>query len=56
MTTQGIPDDFKRADDLPLDLEGALLAAVWRLVVLEQELGRVREALGELLGAVEARR
>ena len=55
MTTQGIPDDLLPAEELPLDIVGALQAAINRLATLEYELIRIRWELVRLRDAMKER-
>ncbi len=55
MTTQGIPDDLRPADELPLDAVGALQSAIQRMATLEYELIRVRWELLRLRDAMKER-
>lgn len=56
MTTQVIPDDLRPADELPLDVAGALRTITSRLVTLEAAITDVVDALTELHDAVKERR
>jgi hypothetical protein len=56
LPTQGLPDDLRPSGELPLDIAGALSAAIARLATLEEEMGRCRLALVQLLDAIQARR
>ena len=53
---QGIPDDLKPTDELPLDVPGALAAIMGRLLTLQEELKRTRTELVRLCNAIEERR
>lgn len=53
---QGIPDDLKHPDDVPVDAEGALAALIARMEMLEEELRRVRESVTAVMTALQRRK
>lgn len=55
MTTQGIPDDLRPAQELPLDVAGALRSITSRLITLEAAITDVVDALTALQDAVKER-
>ena len=55
MTTQGIPDDLRPAEDLPLDAVGALEMLAQRLGMLEVEVAHIRSGLLRLRDGMKER-
>lgn len=55
MTTQGIPDDLRPADELPLDAVGALEMLAQRLGTLGDEFAHIRSELLRLRDAMKER-
>lgn len=55
MTTQGIPDDLRPADELPLDEVGALETLYRRLCTLGDEFAHIRSELLRLRDAMKER-
>jgi len=55
MTTQGIPDDLRPAEELPLDEVGALETLYRRLCTLDDEFAHIRSELLRLRDAMKER-
>lgn len=55
VTTQGIPDDLRPAQELPLDVAGALESLYRRLCTLDDEFARIRSELLRVRAAVKER-
>lgn len=55
MTTQGIPDDLRPAEDLPLDAVGALEMLAQRLGMLDDEFAHIRSELLRLRDGMKER-
>lgn len=55
MTTQGIPDDLRPAEELPLDDVGALEMVYRRLCTLDDEFAHIRSELLRIRDAMKER-
>ena len=51
-----LPDDLKHPDDVPVDFEGAVAAAIALLEMLEEEMSRTRQAFAAALEAFLGRK
>ena len=55
MTTQGIPDDLRPEEELPLDAVGALESLYRRLCTLDDEFAHIRSELLRIRDAMKER-